>query len=114
MLRIFECSVSCCHGNEEKGDGDRACRCALLPMKENEISVITMRVPIGVFFVKSSARVVLPERVLPFLPPGLSPTSRICVSLSMSPALRKALLAMDLVPGTGAEVEKRDIYALWL
>lgn len=32
----------------------------------------------------------------------------------MSPALRKALVAMDLVPGTGADVEKRDICALWL
>lgn len=75
------------------------------PCERNEISVITMRVPAGLSFVKSITLVVRPERVFPFLPPGLSPTSRICVSLSMSPALRKALLAMDLAPGTGADAE---------
>lgn len=77
--------------------------------KEMKISVITMREPIGLSLEMSPNRAVRPERSLPFLPPGLSPTSRICASRSMSPALRRALAAIVLLPGAGADAEKRDM-----
>ena len=43
----------------------------------------------------------------PFLPPGLSKASRMVASLSISPALRRALVAMAFEPaeGAGAGVE---------
>jgi len=64
---------------------------------------------IGLSFVRSSILVVLPERSLPFLPPGVSVASRIGASRSIKPALRKALAAIALLPGTGAEADETDI-----
>lgn len=75
-------------------------------------NIITIRVPTSLAFVISGNRA-LPERILPFLPPGFSEASPIWASLSMRPALRNALAAKDfaLDAGTGAGVEKRDIFA---
>jgi len=60
---------------------------------------------------------VLPERVLPFLPPGLSLASRMVVSRSMRPALRSALPTMAREPGTGADAEdiatQREVVDEW-
>lgn len=51
------------------------------------------------------------ERIfeLPFLPPGLSPISRIGVSRSMRPALRSALVARVLDPGAGEGLENIEV-----
>jgi len=69
-------------------------------------SVITVREPpIGLSM--SMILVVLPKRVLPFLPPGVS--SCIGVSRSMRPARRKALAAMVFEPETGAEADMIDM-----
>lgn len=111
-IQRFECSVSVLviHSFEVKRRGWRqgVCKCArpVFCQVETKMSrIITMREPEGLSFMMS-IRIVLPERSFPFLPPGvLSPTSRMVASRSMRPALRKALVAMDLEPAGGAETD---------
>jgi hypothetical protein len=69
-------------------------------------SVITEREPpIGLS--RSMILVVLPKRVLPFLPPGVS--SCIGMSRSIRPARRRALDAMVFEPDGGAEADISDM-----
>ena len=69
---------------------------------------------IDLSFVRSIKRDARPERILPFLPPGLlSVMSRIVASRSMSPALRSAFAAIALPPGAGAGEEKTDMGGHW-
>lgn len=50
----------------------------------------------------------------PFLPPGLSVRSRIVVSRSIRPALRRALLAIVLEPGAGVGLENIKCFKLYV
>lgn len=61
--------------------------------------IFTVREPKGLSMLMSNVLAVLVERSLPFLPPALSVASRIMESRSISPAPRRAVVAIALPPG---------------
>lgn len=70
--------------------------------------IITVReLELVALSLNSSIGLTLCERIFeePFRPPGLSLISRICVSRSMRPAPRNALVASALDPGAGEGLE---------